>query len=109
MKHEWNKTQIKALKSSILHWERMRDNKRRKFQGALEMPYDTDCACCRKFMYGDNDGLCNKCPISIKAKKTGCNGTPYNDAANAFDVEGIETVAFRKAAQKTHYFRLQRV
>ena len=104
-KHNWNKTQIKALKSSILHWERMRDNKRRKMNGELERPVGSNCACCKSS--GTNSGGyydCNKCAIKQYTGYSSCDNTPYGTASSAYFNESISSPQFKAAAKKQIIF-----
>ena len=98
MKHIWNKTQIKALRSSILHWERMKLNKRRNMRGELENPYGDCCACCKAFKY-TTDSACGKCPISLYAEVDHCNIDQYVQAENSYRWKGIDSPQFKDAAQ----------
>ena len=104
MKHKWNKTQIKALKSSILHWERMRDNKRRKMgtsiTSPLEAPGSDCCACCKLYNNKGSAGIkCNHCPIYLHTGRVYCQATPFDEASAVFDEEWRSPV-FRAKAQK---------
>lgn len=102
MKHKWNKTQIKALKSSILHWERMRDDKCRKMKGETEYPSGEHCACCKiqpRIKAGIID--CNRCPIRLFTGMSGCKATPYYEASEAYYYgDRVDTPQFKKASQK---------
>ena len=97
-----NKLTRNALEKSIQHWERMMDNKRKKSMhkkstDGLEMPWDTDCALCRRFKLKSNS--CEGCPIMLKTGCYECHNTPYYDARAAFDCYGIDSRAFKKEAQ----------
>lgn len=99
-----NKLTHNALEKSIQHWERMRDNKRNKSMDkesgdGLEMPWDVDCALCRKFKLKQNED-CSGCPIMLKTGYSECANTPYYDARSAFDHYGIESHQFKASAQE---------
>lgn len=95
----------RALDSSIDHWKRMRDGKRRKtcslrsfIDDGLEWPCAPDCALCRNFSLKNNS--CNGCPIKEKTGKDDCDGTPYMDALNAYIRHGVDSEQFKAASQK---------
>lgn len=85
-----NKTQTKALKQSIKHWERMRDDPEGK-----EEPFIDDCPCCQEF----HTMCCEGCPISEAVDDWGCDGTPYTFARGAFEEFGKDSPEFKEAAQ----------
>ena len=94
------KVAAKALEKSIIHWEK---NLAAKSPGDVKLsPYS--CALCREFIIKDKDnGRCMRCPIMARTGKTGCEGTPYDDAHIAADLwfyslHGGED-AFRAAAR----------
>jgi len=100
VKHTWNKTQIKALKSSILHWIRIVSGKRRKFKGELEGIGSEDCACCKAFKDSIFDKPpCRGCPVSLFTKNIWCEGTPHNDVCDAKTYFGIDSPEFKAAAE----------
>lgn len=66
----------KALEESVEHWKRMRDDKE-----CVEKPSSEYCSCCDLFYCVG----CVGCPIAKKARRDGCNNTPYGDAVNAWD------------------------
>ena len=88
------KQNITAVKASIKHWERMRDNKPQNG----EMPTDEYCPLC--LLYFDEE--CEGCPIMSKTDDGRCRGTPYRDAYDAWqDNDGtFSSPAFKTAAQK---------
>ena len=69
--------QRKALKKSIQHWQRMRDE-----INCGEWPVADDCPCCAIWYYA---GQCQGCPISEFTGEDGCLGTPYAAAAMAHE------------------------
>ena len=85
-----NKTQTKALKASIKHWERMRDDPECK-----EEPYSEDCPCCQEY----TSMRCEGCPISEAVDSYGCDNTPYAYARGAFEGYGKDSPEFKEAAQ----------
>ena len=83
---------ITALKKSIAHWKRMRDETHPD-----EAPYTDECALCDVFFAASK---CRGCPV---AKKTGvdcCNGTPYSDAYEAHENNGNDSPEFKAEADK---------
>ncbi len=101
---DMNKATAKALESSINHWKRMRDGKRKKSkdkinsEDGLEVPYGGDCALCREFNIKRN--ACDGCPIFIKTGMSECMNSPYWEARTALDNDGINSPEFKSAAQK---------
>jgi len=66
----------KALKDSIAHWERMRDNKRYEIH---EYPSASDCALCKLFCFGKSYS-CGGCPVMKKTGLRLCRNTPFQKA-----------------------------
>lgn len=68
---------VNALKESIAHWERMRDNP----VDCGEAPYADDCPLCRVFWQVPTiSASCCNCPVFSRTRKSGCVGTPYTRA-----------------------------
>lgn len=95
MKHVWNKTQLKALRASILHWERMLEDEEGD-TGPLQ------CSCCIEYNSAKNDPSdCMGCPIYQFTKKQYCYGTPYWAAVDAEEIAGdMGSPDFKSSAQK---------
>jgi len=74
--HKWSGRQIKALKSSIRHWERMRDD-----MGCEEEPVAGDCACCKAY---PSELYCGKCPIAVFTGHGHCARTPFYTASGDY-------------------------
>ena len=67
---------LRALKASIAHWKRMRDDPE-----CGDTPSGLECPLCNLF-----DGpLCGRCPVKRRTGFTGCHGTPWMYANAAFD------------------------
>jgi hypothetical protein len=70
---------LKALKKSITHWK---NNVEKAKQDILKMAdiLSPNCALCKKFKSNPNS-FCfledESCPIKVKVKYWGCNGTPW--------------------------------
>jgi len=107
-KYYWNKTQQKALRASILHWVRMRDNKRRVRHGytrLLEHTSGRDCACCRNYNGKDDfDFDCMKCPIYLYSGYKYCGNSPFEEAHRAFVMKGHDSPQFKIEAEKQIIF-----
>ena len=91
-----NKRTLKALKESIAHWKRMRNYTKKdisKLDEEIEEPYCSDCPLCGLFINKRDDmwSECVGCPVANRAGNTGCVGTPYGAAADAWDewVDGL--------------------
>lgn len=84
---EWHEENIEALKKSMAHWRRLRDLKQKK----NEYVGCDWCACCEldnmrnKANPDDFPYNCDGCPIRDFTGKDACVGTPYPDAAAAWD------------------------
>lgn len=89
------KKNIRLIKQSIAHWQRMHDNKRRKG----ERPVGDDCALCGEYFDSSND-RCDGCPIKAKTGQDHCRGTPYYDAWVAFSVHGFNSPEFTREAKR---------
>lgn len=74
----WQVKAPPALRDSISHWERMRDN-----IDCGESPYTGGCACC-KHWYQTN---CHRCPVRLRTGVPGCGGVsnPYAEAQRAWE------------------------
>jgi hypothetical protein len=88
-----NKRTLTALNKSIEHWERMRSGNTRPG----EEPSIDHCALCGLFFW-DND--CKGCPVAEKTKETCCDGSPYEQSANAWYGRGSHSTEFKAAAKK---------
>lgn len=98
---------LKALKSSIAHWERLASGKRIHNEGVGV----DDCALCKMFnrhinLNGpDLDTRCFGCPVREHTGQQFCRGTPFilaeeiSDKIDEFD-EPLDTAMFKEAAQK---------
>jgi hypothetical protein len=67
-----------ALKDSIEHWKRMRDN-----PDCEEKPLADDCPCCRLWFNRGNDA-CSGCPIAEATGADVCEETPWAEACLAW-------------------------
>lgn len=74
-----NAATLKALKESIAHWKRMRAK-----PSIIERPISDDCPLCRLFFKDELLTHCAGCPVMDKTDKSGCVGTPYDDAYEAW-------------------------
>jgi hypothetical protein len=68
-----NAETLDALKSSIAHWRRMRDDRK-----CEEGPGATGCALCALFLTEVNK--CLGCPVYERTGLPLCRGTPYKEA-----------------------------
>lgn len=96
-----NKATSKALESSIKHWERMRDGKRKKSKDiessdGMEIPMADDCELCAMF----DCHVCEGCPVMENTGYDNCESTPYWNARAAWKECGIDSDEFKAAAQK---------
>ena len=89
-----NKLQTKRLKESKAHWERMRDDPE-----CGEEPSSIDCPCCREFNNKRPFDECRSCPIAQFTGKPVCIETPFSNACEEYDYNGINSDSFREAAQ----------
>lgn len=93
-----NPETLTALKESIAHWKRMRDN-----PDCGETPGWTDCAFCSLFAHGpEKKKWCEDCPIREATDLPACGGTPYCKAESAFRrlQDGVGTLQdWQEAAQ----------
>ena len=62
-----NKITLTALKKSIIKWEKIVEGK------GLDKG-KANCPLCKVFYEND---YCLPCPVSLKAKESGCSNTPY--------------------------------
>ena len=91
-----NAQQTKALRESIAHWIRMRED-----PDCGERPSGDDCACCAVFgedfdAFAEDFDECSGCPIYEFTSKRFCCGTPYYKAMDLFY---ITDEGFKNAAQ----------
>lgn len=86
-----NQKTLKALKSSIAHWERLASGKRKDG----EQPTGQCCALCAQFF----DNHCRGCPVASKTKLTACVGTPYWKASRYWNLQGPDSRQFKTAAK----------
>jgi len=71
-------TDLQLLDASISHWERMREDRE-----CGEKPGMTHCPLCAVYHKLTNR-VCYGCPIAEYTGQGVCQGTPYNDAYEAF-------------------------
>lgn len=74
-----NPATLRALQSSIEHWERMRNNPK-----CEEVPDAKDCHLCQIFTFA-NEALsyslrCNGCPVAERGRHPHCSGSPWSGA-----------------------------
>lgn len=77
----WKQRAIRALKRSIEHWERMRDNP------MSAPPTTSHCGCCHEFLIegmprGLGERRCDTCPVHLISGQHLCGNTPYRKAAS---------------------------
>jgi len=72
-------TDIRLLKESIAHWERMRDQDE---PDADEQPVSDHCSLCEEYLDQEVSGTapCSMCPISAHVSSNLCRHTPLNVA-----------------------------
>jgi hypothetical protein len=89
-----NAPTLKALRASIAHWERMRDD-----PVCGEEPYDVECPLCALF-----EGVSEcaaECPIKEKTGRDDCYGSQWMDAEVAWcSVTGMPNDVHRSAWRK---------
>lgn len=96
-----NAKTLRALKSSIKHWE---ENVAAKHPTIASVSY-MKCALCRLFVMQAPLRNCGGCPVKERTRRLNCFRTPYYDAAVALDhwrwvPESTESRnAWRKAAR----------
>ena len=79
-----NSETLDALKASIRKW---RENAAARTPEQVSIGMGS-CALCRMFhpaYKASWENMCDGCPIAGKTGKTGCEGTPYDDAVDALD------------------------
>jgi hypothetical protein len=86
------KKTLTALKGSIAHWERMRDD----VAAPHESPGPDSCPLCHLYFGRSHCDI--RCPIAA-ANHEHCVGTPYQYAEDLHDPNGV-SAAFREAAQE---------
>jgi hypothetical protein len=96
------KLALKALKGSIEHWKRMATGKRRMFEGIS----DTHCELCGLFLDSSDVFECIGCPVRQETGESGCKGTPYHHAHDAWQRWGLDSKGFKKAARAELKFLL---
>ena len=69
-----------ALEWSIDHWKRMETGT----QYEEEEPYTTDCALCQLYCSNAHHNYCNGCPVMNRTGCSGCNESPWEEAANEY-------------------------
>lgn len=80
----------KALRDSIAHWKRMRDEPNCK-----EKPHADHCALCVRFAAS---GSCQACPVCEAGGGCLCNASPYPNAKIAWNYRNTNPDAWHKAA-----------
>ena len=86
-----NKKTLKALKASIDHWYRISACET-VAELLIEGWHSDDCPLCRVFDatmipdYRYSRGCCMWCPVEAATGKQGCNGSPYNAAAQSLSL-----------------------
>lgn len=103
---------LTALQDSIRHWHRLATGT----QGPNEAPTANNCALCSLFKDGDGGAyVCEGCPVLSQTTLTGCRGTPYDRAFQAWRNYSLtlldgsalaEHLTFRRAAAKELAFLL---
>lgn len=81
------------LKASIRHWNRLAT-------GTTRPGEDTSgkfCALCKLFYSLDG---CGQCPVKLRTGKSFCLGSPWADARDAYEDDGLESKEFKSAARK---------
>lgn len=71
---------LKALKSSIAHWKRMRRSRK-----CGERPTYIHCALCYRFNACVCETANEKCPVYESTRQRGCAGSPFLKAYDIFD------------------------
>lgn len=87
-----NARTLKALRASIAHWRRMTVGRPREY----ETIGPDDCALCK--LFHEKFG-CMGCPVREHTGEKNCRSTPYVRAEYIFDLHGLSSYLFRKAAQ----------
>lgn len=89
-----NAKTLTALKASIAHWERMRDDRE-----CGELPDCQDCPLCKRFLNRSSEEFpwCLGCPVARNTGRIGCQNTPWQFANATFSVGSNRQ--WRKAAQ----------
>lgn len=87
---------LTALKQSIAHWQRL------VIGNSVDIPSREQCALCGKFWkHGWGLGvLCDGCPVKEKTGLDGCEGTPYKQAEDCFNLQNPKDKQFIKYAHK---------
>lgn len=73
-------------KIAVDHWKRMRDDAPGAFATNGEAPIGTYCPYCQEHNSGPPEKCdnCEGCPIFERTGQTGCTGTPYHEANEAW-------------------------
>ena len=100
-----NKADIKRLKASIAHHKRLLSGKRIMLvnyntgEKELETISGEFCALCDRY-FERAYVTCVGCPVCYKTGKVLCQGTPYHDAADAWNDHGPDSDEFKEAEAK---------
>lgn len=86
---------LQALKDSIAHWKKMRDDRK-----CGEEPTAEYCALCRRFLNEHTPCIRSgeKCPVFAATGRPGCGNTPLDSIWEAFYLGGVRR--WRVAAQR---------
>jgi len=76
-------TDIRLLKESIAHWERMRDQEEPDVE---ERPSSKHCSLCEEYFDQEVSGtaMCSMCPISAHVSSKLCRHTPFTAAGSSY-------------------------
>lgn len=74
-----NSETVQAIKESIAHWERMRDDPK-----CGEQPTVGFCALCEMFLDEARENCCSGCPVFEETGLLMCQGSPYPRASLAW-------------------------
>ena len=101
------KVTLLALESSIKHWERMAEGRRRPG----ETPNAASCALCRRFLLNTKNSCETDkgevCPVRISTGKAFCRETPYYKANDAwgrpsFEIHARKMIEFLETLRPTN-------
>lgn len=97
--------QIIALSESIEHWYEICTT---VYTNDWEMPIGAkNCACCKVFMYVEEDYSCNGCPIAGYVNTDCCDKTPYGNCYDAAINFNKDPEAFYEAAIEEYQFLIE--